>query len=343
MRPATYKPILDCLAQLAFERNAWDESVYPVFDNRAQESDRKFADGRDAPALDVDGLRRYASDVLGHKMPEERMVLIQGLKTVVAEYWRPRVLQIPSMQPSDLVSCPDLLRKELQQVAEYLSEVLSVSTVDLHHRLQLEPCTFERKFKDLAVEMDERPPWATEADFSSLPVQKGRDGIEKDVGMVAEMVHGCRENEWNVLGPPPHNQKYDWNGVRFHHFPTSPNGGSHFEVTVLNGLVRVGWSTAHASLELGKDRGDGFPHVGYGGTGKVCVCGQYSDFGEPFGQGDTIRCKMFMRNRCWVAVFSKNGSLMEEVQLGDATSYSGALYPHITGKRDFKVMVDLAP
>lgn len=50
------------------------------------------------------------------------------------------------------------------------------------------------------------------------------------------------------------------------------------------GLVRVGWSTRAATLELGTDK-QGF---GFGGTGIKSHSKQFEPYGEAFGQGDVI-------------------------------------------------------
>ncbi|CAE7041830.1 ddx1 [Symbiodinium natans] len=337
MRPATYEPLLRCLAQAAFGANAWDDQAFPIFDKRDLKSDRRFADGRDAPALDVEGFRQYARNVLGHEMKEERITLIQSLKEVVSESWRHSVLLIPAMQPSDLLAAPLMLRNELEQIPRYLRRVDARGNIRRH--LQETPCIFERRCKDLAVEMDERPPWASEADFAGLPVQKSQDGLEHDHELVVQKVHLHRAHEWHVLGPSrPH--RYEWTGVRFHPFPATCRSGSRFEVTVKQGLVRIGWSTAHGSLDLGKDRGEGFPNVAYGGTGKICVCGAFSDFSEPFGPGDIIGCELLFSCGRWLASFTKNGTVMGEIHPFDTLGGAGVLYPHITGKLSFEAKVN---
>jgi ATP-dependent RNA helicase DDX1 len=64
-------------------------------------------------------------------------------------------------------------------------------------------------------------------------------------------------------------------------------GKWYYEATVQDeGLCRIGWSTAAASLDLGKDR-MGF---GYGGTGKKANNNQFDSYGSPFGKGDTVGC-----------------------------------------------------
>ena len=65
-------------------------------------------------------------------------------------------------------------------------------------------------------------------------------------------------------------------------------GAFRFEARVADeGLVRVGWSAAAASLEgFGTDP-FGF---GFGGTGKKSNAGKFEAYGEPFGKGDVIGC-----------------------------------------------------
>ena len=62
-------------------------------------------------------------------------------------------------------------------------------------------------------------------------------------------------------------------------------GRAYYEAAVADdGLCRVGWATAAASLELGTDvRG-----WGYGGTGKRSHAGRFEDWGRPYGRGDVV-------------------------------------------------------
>jgi ATP-dependent RNA helicase DDX1 len=64
-------------------------------------------------------------------------------------------------------------------------------------------------------------------------------------------------------------------------------GKVYYEVTVRDeGLCRVGWATLSASLDLGTDK----LGVGYGGTGMRVHARQFVNYGEAFGQRDTVGC-----------------------------------------------------
>ncbi|EDO47287.1 predicted protein [Nematostella vectensis] len=80
------------------------------------------------------------------------------------------------------------------------------------------------------------------------------------------------------------------------------SGKYYYEATVTDeGLCRVGWSTAHATLDLGTDE-EGF---GFGGTGKKSYNRQFDTYGEPFGINDTIGCYINLDNG--TVKYSKNG------------------------------------
>eukprot|EP00696_Hemimastix_kukwesjijk_P014996 gnl/Hemi2/3088_TR1092_c0_g1_i1.p1 gnl/Hemi2/3088_TR1092_c0_g1~~gnl/Hemi2/3088_TR1092_c0_g1_i1.p1 ORF type:complete len:753 (+),score=198.78 gnl/Hemi2/3088_TR1092_c0_g1_i1:44-2260(+) len=62
-------------------------------------------------------------------------------------------------------------------------------------------------------------------------------------------------------------------------------GKYYYEARVCDdGLVRVGWSTASASFDVGTDR----QSWGFGGTGKKSHGRQFEDYGEPFFKGDVV-------------------------------------------------------
>ncbi|KAK6638511.1 ATP-dependent RNA helicase ddx1 [Polyplax serrata] len=93
----------------------------------------------------------------------------------------------------------------------------------------------------------------------------------------------------------------EWHGCRATK-GVKGKGKYYFEATVTDeGLCRVGWSTAQASLDLGTDK-YGF---GFGGTGKKSNCKQFDSYGEPFGMLDVIGC--FLNLDDMEIKFSKNG------------------------------------
>lgn len=121
-----------------------------------------------------------------------------------------------------------------------------------------------------------------------------------------------------------------WHGIRA---TTSVLKGKYmFEVEVVEGMCRVGWSTSSTKLELGNEEGS----FGYGSTGKKSNKKKYEDFGEPFEAGDIIGC-MLDREKQAVS-FAKNGK-----QLGVAFRISEevekeGLKPHVCGKKFNVVM-----
>lgn len=93
----------------------------------------------------------------------------------------------------------------------------------------------------------------------------------------------------------------DWHGCRA--TKGVKGSGKWFYETVVTdeGLCRVGWSTAQASLDLGTDK-FGF---GYGGTGKKSNNKQFDDYGGAFGKADAIGCCLNLDNM--EIRFTKNG------------------------------------
>ncbi|KAJ7341071.1 hypothetical protein JRQ81_004770 [Phrynocephalus forsythii] len=92
----------------------------------------------------------------------------------------------------------------------------------------------------------------------------------------------------------------EWHGCRSTRGVTK--GKYYYEVSCHDqGLCRVGWSSAQASLDLGTDK-FGF---GYGGTGKKSHNKQFDSYGEEFTMHDTIGCYLDM-DKGQVG-FSKNG------------------------------------
>ncbi|KAJ8611865.1 hypothetical protein CTAYLR_005777 [Chrysophaeum taylorii] len=106
-------------------------------------------------------------------------------------------------------------------------------------------------------------------------------------------------------------------------------GGRHyFGVEVEAGVVRVGWSCAGASLDLGTDaRG-----AGYGGTGVKSVAKKFSKYGEAFDAGDLIGCVLDLDAR--KISFSKNGRDLGVAFEGKAFgAWDEALFPTASTRR----------
>mmetsp|Transcript_23355 Transcript_23355/g.73949 ORF Transcript_23355/g.73949 Transcript_23355/m.73949 type:complete len:837 (-) Transcript_23355:177-2687(-) len=99
-----------------------------------------------------------------------------------------------------------------------------------------------------------------------------------------------------------------------------------FEVEVVEGLTRVGWSSGSAKLELGTDE----QSYGYGSTGKKSSNRQFEDYGEAYKEGDVIGCLLDRDNK--VISFCKNGlDLGVAFKLEDSLDEIG-LKPHVCGK-----------
>ncbi|KAJ1361472.1 hypothetical protein KIN20_020730 [Parelaphostrongylus tenuis] len=83
-------------------------------------------------------------------------------------------------------------------------------------------------------------------------------------------------------------------------------GKYYYEVKVTrDGLCRVGWSAASASLDLGTD----YKSFGFGGTGMKSTQRKFEKYGESFSTGDVLGCYLDLDNgRIW---WSKNGKEFE--------------------------------
>eukprot|EP00930_Biecheleria_cincta_P028728 TRINITY_DN20036_c0_g2_i1.p1 TRINITY_DN20036_c0_g2~~TRINITY_DN20036_c0_g2_i1.p1 ORF type:complete len:850 (-),score=175.02 TRINITY_DN20036_c0_g2_i1:105-2654(-) len=121
-----------------------------------------------------------------------------------------------------------------------------------------------------------------------------------------------------------------WNGIRA--TVGAMEGCYMFEVEIVSGLVRVGWSAGFASLELGIDE----KSFGYGSTGKKSSNRKFEDYGEVFGEGDVIGCLMDRKRQ--TISYLKNGRMLgvafklaQELKRMD-------LKPHICG-RGFEVAI----
>eukprot|EP01147_Barroeca_monosierra_P003768 gene3769-6291_t len=104
-------------------------------------------------------------------------------------------------------------------------------------------------------------------------------------------------------------------------------GKAYYEVELTDpGLVRVGWSTANGTLNLGTDN-HGF---GFGGTGKKSFARQFEDYGEPFSLGDVIGCLMDLDNG--IIGWSKNGTYLGDAYVIPDHLKSKAFFPTCTVK-----------
>jgi ATP-dependent RNA helicase DDX1 len=101
-------------------------------------------------------------------------------------------------------------------------------------------------------------------------------------------------------------------------------GAVYYEATVTDeGLCRVGWSTAAASLDVGTDRHS----FGYGGTGKKSHARSFEDYGGPYGRGDVVGCSLDCA--AGTLAFSRNGAPLGVAYALPAHLRGQALYPAV--------------
>ncbi|CAL1145058.1 unnamed protein product [Cladocopium goreaui] len=115
-----------------------------------------------------------------------------------------------------------------------------------------------------------------------------------------------------------------WNGIRA--TIDVMKGKYMFEVEVVEGMVRVGWSAGFAKLELGIDD----KSYGYGSTGKKSWNRKFEDYGEAFEEGDIIG-SMLDREKQTIS-FSKNGRDLGVAYKLSPDMQGIGLKPHICGK-----------
>lgn len=115
-----------------------------------------------------------------------------------------------------------------------------------------------------------------------------------------------------------------WNGIRA--TIEVMQGAYMFEVEVVEGLMRVGWSAGFAKLELGIDD----KSFGYGSTGKKSWNRKFEDYGEPFEEGDIIGC-LLDREKQTIS-FMKNGRDLGVAYKLPADMQRIGLKPHVCGK-----------
>eukprot|EP00439_Symbiodinium_sp_Y106_P011359 s5429_g1.t1 len=127
-----------------------------------------------------------------------------------------------------------------------------------------------------------------------------------------------------------------WVGVRATHGVVKSGRWAFCVWNESGGNLRVGWSCAQASLKLGTDKWS----FGYGGTATKSHAGQFTKYGQTFGQADAITCCVDLDRRA--ITYMKNG---REIP-GDAFNLSKdlhgwALFPHVyTKEATFSVSFD---
>ncbi|XP_058965982.2 heterogeneous nuclear ribonucleoprotein U-like protein 1 isoform X2 [Pocillopora verrucosa] len=90
-------------------------------------------------------------------------------------------------------------------------------------------------------------------------------------------------------------------------------------------VVRVGWSTDSANLQLGEDK----LSYGYDSSGKKATDSEFAEYGQIFGAEDVIGCYLDLESEPKTISFSKNGEdLGEAYELTDGLE-DKALYPHV--------------
>eukprot|EP00929_Paragymnodinium_shiwhaense_P096816 TRINITY_DN5851_c0_g1_i1.p1 TRINITY_DN5851_c0_g1~~TRINITY_DN5851_c0_g1_i1.p1 ORF type:complete len:868 (+),score=246.36 TRINITY_DN5851_c0_g1_i1:131-2734(+) len=115
-----------------------------------------------------------------------------------------------------------------------------------------------------------------------------------------------------------------WNGIRA--TIEIVQGKYMFEVEIIEGMTRVGWSAGFAKHELGiEDKS-----FGYGSTGKKSWNRKFEDYGEEYAEGDIIGC-LLDREKQTIS-FAKNGRELGVAFKLPPDMQRIGLKPHICGK-----------
>ncbi|KAJ7382761.1 hypothetical protein OS493_033047 [Desmophyllum pertusum] len=93
-------------------------------------------------------------------------------------------------------------------------------------------------------------------------------------------------------------------------------------------VVRIGWSTDAASLQLGEDK----ISYGYDSSGKKALDSEFTDYGQTFGADDVIGCYLDLESDPKTISFSKNGEDLEVAFELTEDLEEKALHPHILVK-----------
>lgn len=115
-----------------------------------------------------------------------------------------------------------------------------------------------------------------------------------------------------------------WNGIRG--TIEVLEGKYQFEVEVVEGQMRVGWSAGFAKLELGIEE----KSFGYGSTAKKSWNRKFEDYGEEYSEGDIISC--LLDREAQTISFCKNGRNLGVAFKLPADLARIGLKPHICGK-----------
>jgi len=115
-----------------------------------------------------------------------------------------------------------------------------------------------------------------------------------------------------------------WNGIRG--TIEVMQGKYMYEVEIVEGLLRVGWSAPFSKLDLGMDD----KSFGYGSTGKKSFNRKFDDYGETYEEGDIIGCLLDRENQ--TISFCKNGRDLGVAYKISVDMQRTGLKPHISGK-----------
>jgi len=99
-----------------------------------------------------------------------------------------------------------------------------------------------------------------------------------------------------------------------------------YEVEMVEGMLRVGWSSSSAVLELGMEE----QSFGFGSTGKKSWNRKFDDYGESFQEGDVIGC-LLDRELQSISYFKNGRDLGIAFKLPPEFEDVG-LKPHVCGK-----------
>uniref|UniRef100_A0A0V0G3Z0 Putative scaffold/matrix specific factor hnrnp-u/saf-a n=1 Tax=Triatoma dimidiata TaxID=72491 RepID=A0A0V0G3Z0_TRIDM len=104
---------------------------------------------------------------------------------------------------------------------------------------------------------------------------------------------------------------------------------SHLENEPNPNVLRVGWSTFDTSMQLGEEP----LSFGYGGTGKISVDCQFTNYGKPFGEGDVVTAYLEFTETDFIISYSVNDEYLNVAwQLPKDELQGKALAPHVLTK-----------